>query len=146
MRSGPDGGVFHELVEDHAAVQSAGGHSHPLLRYFRRVTCPQLVNQRPACAEVAEVVLELGEEAAAQALREVASAGGPACPRPHRLRHVIGHPGRQDHTCRQHVPDEPPEKEWAGRCYRPRYLNIQRLNYLWTIRHSSARIAGNLIT
>jgi hypothetical protein len=29
MRSGPDGGVFHELVEDHAAVQSAGGHSHP---------------------------------------------------------------------------------------------------------------------
>jgi hypothetical protein len=31
-------------------------------------------------------------------------------------------------------------------CYRPRYLNIQRLNYLWTIRLSSARIAGNLIT
>ncbi len=31
-------------------------------------------------------------------------------------------------------------------CYRPRYLNIQRLNYLWTIRHSSARIASNLIT
>jgi hypothetical protein len=31
-------------------------------------------------------------------------------------------------------------------CYRPRYLNIQRLNYLCTIRHSSARIAGNLIT
>ena len=31
-------------------------------------------------------------------------------------------------------------------CYRPRYLNIQRLNYLWTIRHSSARIADNLIT
>ena len=31
-------------------------------------------------------------------------------------------------------------------CYRPRYLNIQRLNYLWTIRHSSARIAGNLVT
>jgi hypothetical protein len=30
-------------------------------------------------------------------------------------------------------------------CYRPRYLNIQRLNYLWTIRLSSARIAGNLI-
>jgi len=27
-------------------------------------------------------------------------------------------------------------------CYRPRYLNIQRLNYLWTIRHSPARIAG----
>jgi hypothetical protein len=25
-------------------------------------------------------------------------------------------------------------------------LNIQRLNYLWTIRHSSAKIAGNLIT
>jgi hypothetical protein len=37
---------------------------------------------------------------------------------------------------------------WASEygCYRPRYLNIQRLNYLWTIRHSSARIAGNLIT
>ena len=33
-----------------------------------------------------------------------------------------------------------------ARCYRPRYLNIQRLNYLWTIRHSSARVAGNLIT
>jgi hypothetical protein len=33
-----------------------------------------------------------------------------------------------------------------GWCYRPRYLKIQRLNYLWTIRHSSARIAGNLIT
>jgi len=32
------------------------------------------------------------------------------------------------------------------RCYRPRYLNIQRLNYLWTIRHSSARIAGDLAT
>ena len=31
-------------------------------------------------------------------------------------------------------------------CYRPRYLNIRRLNYLWTIRHSSAGIAGNLIT
>jgi hypothetical protein len=31
-------------------------------------------------------------------------------------------------------------------CYRPRYLNIQRLNYLWTIQHSSARIASNLIT
>jgi hypothetical protein len=31
-------------------------------------------------------------------------------------------------------------------CYRPRYLNIQRLNYLWTIRHSLARIAGNPIT
>jgi hypothetical protein len=31
-------------------------------------------------------------------------------------------------------------------CYRPRYLNIQRLNYLWTIRRSSARIAGNLVT
>jgi hypothetical protein len=31
-------------------------------------------------------------------------------------------------------------------CYRPRYLNIQRLNYLSTIRHSSARIAGNPIT
>jgi len=25
-------------------------------------------------------------------------------------------------------------------------LNTQRLNYLWTIRHSSARIAGNLVT
>jgi hypothetical protein len=31
-------------------------------------------------------------------------------------------------------------------CYRPRYLNIQRLNYLWTIRHCSARIVGNMIT
>jgi hypothetical protein len=28
----------------------------------------------------------------------------------------------------------------AARCYRPRYLNIQRLNYLWTVRHSSAWI------
>lgn len=29
----------------------------------------------------------------------------------------------------------------AGKlCYRPRYLNIQRLNYLWTVWHSSARI------
>jgi hypothetical protein len=34
----------------------------------------------------------------------------------------------------------------SSMCYRPRYLNIQRLNYLWTIRHSSARIAGNPIT
>src|SRR5260221_933418 len=34
----------------------------------------------------------------------------------------------------------------AARCYRPRYLSIQRLNYLWTIPHSSARIAGILIT
>jgi len=34
----------------------------------------------------------------------------------------------------------------GGGCYRPRYLNIQRLDYLWTIRLSSARIAGNLIT
>ena len=34
----------------------------------------------------------------------------------------------------------------VDRCYRPSYLNIQRPNYLWTIRHSSARIAGNLIT
>jgi len=25
-------------------------------------------------------------------------------------------------------------------------LNIQRLNYLWTIRHNSARSADNLIT
>jgi hypothetical protein len=31
-------------------------------------------------------------------------------------------------------------------CYRPRYLNIQRLNCLWTIRHSSAMSADNLIT
>jgi site-specific recombinase XerD len=35
---------------------------------------------------------------------------------------------------------------FVSRCYRPRYLNIQWLNYLWTIRHSSARIAGNRIT
>ena len=28
-----------------------------------------------------------------------------------------------------------------GFCYRPRYLNVQRLNYMWTIRHSSATIA-----
>jgi hypothetical protein len=34
----------------------------------------------------------------------------------------------------------------AGGCYRPRYLNIQWLNYLWTIRRSSARIAGNQVT
>ena len=34
---------------------------------------------------------------------------------------------------------------WA-RCYRPRYLDIQRLNYLWTIRQSSPRLACNLIT
>lgn len=33
-----------------------------------------------------------------------------------------------------------------GGCYRPRWLNIQRLDYLWTIRHSSTRITGNLIT
>ena len=39
-----------------------------------------------------------------------------------------------------------PEAPASAWCYRPRYLNIQRLNYLWTIRHSSARIAGNLIT
>jgi hypothetical protein len=32
----------------------------------------------------------------------------------------------------------------APGCYRPRYLIIQRLNYLWTIRHSSLRMAGNL--
>jgi hypothetical protein len=32
------------------------------------------------------------------------------------------------------------------RYYRPRYLTIQRLNYLWAIRHSSARIADNVIT
>jgi hypothetical protein len=35
--------------------------------------------------------------------------------------------------CQSHFPNSP-------RCYRPRYLNIQRLNYLWTIRHSSAWI------
>ena len=34
----------------------------------------------------------------------------------------------------------------ATYCYRPRYLNIHRLNYLWTIRRSSAKITGNLIT
>jgi hypothetical protein len=44
-----------------------------------------------------------------------ASASGPACQRLHRLPHVIGHPGRQDHVFRQHVPDEPPEKEGPGR-------------------------------
>jgi hypothetical protein len=27
-----------------------------------------------------------------------------------------------------------------------RYLNVQRLNYMWTIRHSPATIAGHLIT
>ena len=32
------------------------------------------------------------------------------------------------------------------RCYRPRYLTFQRLNDLWVIRHSSARIADNVIT
>jgi len=43
--------------------------------------------------------------------------------------------------------EQMPIAEIAGDgCYRPRYLNIQRLNYLRTIRHSSARIAGNLIT
>src|SRR5216683_7607503 len=47
MRLGPDGGVFYELVEDHVAVQSVGGHSHRLLRYLWRVTCPQLVDERP---------------------------------------------------------------------------------------------------
>jgi hypothetical protein len=31
-------------------------------------------------------------------------------------------------------------------CYRPRYLNIQRLNYLWMIRHSLAWIADTMIT
>ena len=31
-------------------------------------------------------------------------------------------------------------------CYHPRSLNIQRLNHLRTIRHSPARMAGNLIT
>ena len=31
-------------------------------------------------------------------------------------------------------------------CYRHRSLNIQRLNHLRTIRHSPARIAGNLTT
>ena len=39
-----------------------------------------------------------------------------------------------------------PQVAQVDGCYRPRYLNIQRLNYLWTIRHSSARIAGNMIT
>src|SRR6185437_14352917 len=38
---------------------------------------------------------------------------------------------------------QPSYEDW---CYRPRYLNIQQLNYLWTIRHSSARIAGHLVT
>ncbi len=47
MRSGPDGGVFYELAEDHVAVQSVGGHPHRLLRYLWRVTCPQLVDERP---------------------------------------------------------------------------------------------------
>jgi hypothetical protein len=31
-------------------------------------------------------------------------------------------------------------------CYRPRYLNIGRLNYLWMIRHRPARTAASLIT
>ena len=39
-----------------------------------------------------------------------------------------------------------PELLRPSGCYRPRYLNTQRLNCLWTVRHSSARIAGNLIT
>ena len=39
-----------------------------------------------------------------------------------------------------------PAPPGADDCYRPRYLNIKRLNYRWTTRHSSARLAGNLIT
>ena len=55
------------------------------------------------------------------------------------------HPGRGRDADRQ---DRCPAVRYAltHGCYRPRYLNIQRLNYLWTIRHSSARMAGNLIT
>jgi hypothetical protein len=33
----------------------------------------------------------------------------------------------------------------AAGCYRPRYLNIQWLNFLWRIRRSSVGIAGNLV-
>ncbi len=47
MRLGPDGGVLYELVEDHVAVQSVGGHPRRLLGYLWRVTCPQLVDERP---------------------------------------------------------------------------------------------------
>ena len=42
--------------------------------------------------------------------------------------------------------DRRPALRRAAHCYRHRYVNIQRLNHLCTIRHSSARIAGNLIT
>ena len=55
------------------------------------------------------------------------------------------HPGRGRDADRH---DRCPAVRYAltHGCYRRRYLNIQRLNYLWTIRHSSARMAGNLIT
>jgi hypothetical protein len=49
---------------------------------------------------------------------------------------LIGMPGiekRTQITNRDHSPSSGPDP-------------IQRLNYLWTIRHSSARIAGDLIT
>ena len=49
-------------------------------------------------------------------------------------------------TCASSASPRSASAETASSSYRPRYLNIQRLNYLWTIRHSSARIAGNLIT
>lgn len=43
-----------------------------------------------------------------------------------------------------------PFSGWSGRnwsCYRPRYLNIQRLNYLWTVwRSSASQDPGELIT
>ena len=53
-------------------------------------------------------------------------------------------PGQRCRQVGRHEGDD--EEPHRDRCYRPRYLNVQRLNYVWTIRHSSATIAGNLIT
>ena len=73
--------------------------------------------------------------------------------------HLVARPGYgagrlSASTCRQRMQtlrmffERIIEWDWPeapARCYRPRYLNIKRLNCLWTIRHSSARIAGSLI-
>ena len=54
-------------------------------------------------------------------------------------RYVLAGPGRTFTTCAITSPA-------PGSCYRPRYLNIQRLNYLRTIQQGSASIAQSPIT
>jgi hypothetical protein len=103
-------------------------------------------------------VIVLGSGAALTHLLQEPAAESGLAPEPAPVSALAGTPVQAAEPAPEPAPAKPAPKRAKpapGRakastsratCYRTPYLNIQRLNYLWTIRHSSARIAGNLIT